>query len=177
MPNKETIQFILTGGTIDSYYNAIKDTAVPNKQSVLPQFIQGLKLYEKVIFTEICMKDSRDLVRTDLDKILKAVAKSKSKKIIITHGTYTMSDTARYLKAKLKKFDKTIVFTGSMIPLVGFSPSDAPFNLGYAIAKVLELTSGVYVCMNGKVFAPEEVMKVLYKGKFISMFGEKKGKK
>ncbi|MBI5733639.1 MAG: asparaginase [Candidatus Kerfeldbacteria bacterium] len=111
MFNKETIQFILTGGTIDSYYSAVKDTAVPNKQSVLPQFIQGLKLYEKVVFTEVCMKDSRDLARTDLDKILKAVVRSKSRKIIITHGTYTMSDTARYLKAKLKKLDKTIIFT------------------------------------------------------------------
>ncbi|MBI5733640.1 MAG: hypothetical protein HY973_01710 [Candidatus Kerfeldbacteria bacterium] len=64
-----------------------------------------------------------------------------------------------------------------MIPLVGFSPSDAPFNLGYAVAKVLELPPGVYVCMNGKVFEPEEVMKVLYKGKFISMLGENKKRK
>ncbi len=162
MPNKRIIEFILTGGTIDSYYSTAKDTAVPNQHSVIPQFMQGLKLYERVVFTEICMKDSRDLVRTDLEKIVKTVAKSKSRNIIITHGTYTMSDTARYLKAKLKNSNKTIVFTGSMIPLVGFSPSDAPFNLGYAVAKVLELPAGVYVCMNGRVFEPEEVMKILY---------------
>lgn len=177
MPNKTIIQFILTGGTIDSYYSATKDTAVPNEHSVIPQFIQGLKLYERVVFTEICMKDSRDLVRADLEKIVKTVAKSKNRNIIITHGTYTMSDTARYLQAKLRNLNKTIVFTGSMIPLVGFSPSDAPFNLGYAVAKVLELPAGIYVCMNGYVFEPEEVMKVLHRGKFISIFGEKKGQR
>ena len=60
-----------------------------------------------------------------------------------------------------------------MIPMVGFSPSDAPFNLGYAIAKVQELKAGIYVCMNGKAFNPEEVTKLLYKGKFVSLFGER----
>lgn len=94
-------------------------------------------------------------------------------KIIITHGTYTMPDTARYLKANLKRDDQTIVFTGSMIPLTGFSPSDAPFNLGYSIAKIQDLPAGIYVCMNGRVFSPNEVVKFLYGGRFVSVFGEK----
>ena len=82
-----------------------------------------------------------------------------------------MPDTARYLKAHLKRKSKTIILTGSMIPISGFSPSDAPFNLGFAIAKVLELPAGVYVCMNGQVFSPEEVAKVVREGRFVSMFG------
>jgi L-asparaginase/Glu-tRNA(Gln) amidotransferase subunit D len=60
-----------------------------------------------------------------------------------------------------------------MIPLMGFAPSDAPFNLGYSVAKAQELPSGIYVCMNGKVFSSEEVMKINVEGRFSSIFGEK----
>lgn len=100
--------------------------------------------------------------------------KSLHKKVIITHGTYTMPDSAKFLKANLKRKDQTIIFTGSMIPLLGFAPSDAPFNLGYAIARVQELKAGIYVAMNGKIFMPEEVVKLLSEGRFISVFEEKK---
>jgi len=118
------------------------------------------------------MKDSRDLTKQDLKKILTAVEKSPSKKIIITHGTYTMPDTARYLKTKLKRKNQTIIFTGSLIPLVGFSPSDASFNLGYSIAKIQNLDPGIYISMNGRIFSPEEVTKLLHQGRFISLFSQ-----
>ena len=170
---KPTIHFIITGGTIDSFYDGMKDTAIPNKESVLPSFISSLKLYEKIVFSEICMKDSRQLTTVDLKKIVKTIEQSPHKWIIITQGTYTMPDTAKYLRANLKRTDQTIVITGSMIPLIGFSPSDAPFNLGYSLAQVQNLAQGIYVCMNGKVFSPEEVIKVLYEGRFVSIFGEK----
>ncbi len=98
---KEAIHFIITGGTIDSFYDGIRDTAVTNKHSVVPDYIRSLRLYEKPIFTEVCMKDSRALTSQDRAGIVKAIKKSTSNKIIITHGTYTMPDTARYLKANL----------------------------------------------------------------------------
>lgn len=120
------------------------------------------------------MKDSRDLTRTDLKEILGAIENSKSKRIMITIGTYTMPDTARYLKENLKRDDQTIVLTASMIPIVGFSPSDGPFNLGYTLAKLQDLQSGVYVCMNGRVFSPNEVIKTISEGRFSSIFGEGK---
>jgi L-asparaginase len=166
---KETIPFILMGGTIDSYYESARDTAVPSKKSNVPAYIKGLKLYDKTIFSEICMKDSRSLDQNDLREMLETIEKSKNKRIIITHGTYTMPDSARYLKAHLKRKDQTIVFTGSMIPLIGFSPSDAAFNLGYALAKVEKLEPGIYLCMNGTVFSPEEVAKFISEGRFISI--------
>lgn len=169
---KKTIHFIITGGTIDSYYDPIKDAAVPNEKSIIPQFVKSLKLYNSVEFTEICMKDSRDIVKEDLNKILNAIEKSPNKNIIITHGTYTMPDTARFLKANLKRKDQIIIITGSMIPLVGFSPSDGPFSIGYSIAKSQDLKHGIYVCMNGKVFSSEEVMKISKEGRFVSIFGE-----
>ncbi|MCK5332438.1 asparaginase [Candidatus Parcubacteria bacterium] len=172
--SEKTIHFVITGGTIDSYYDSSKDTAVPNEKSIIPNFIKSLKLYNPVEFTNICMKDSRDIIESDLKKILITVEKSSNKKIIITHGTYTMPDTARFLKANLKRKDQTIIIMGSMIPLVGFSPSDGPFSIGYSIAKIQDLKPGIYICMNGRVFSPEEVMKVGKEGKFISIFGEGK---
>jgi len=170
---ERTIHFIITGGTIDSFYDSTKDTVVPNKKSIIPQFIGSLKLYDKSEFTVVCMKDSREIVKADLKKILDVIEKSPHKKIIITHGTYTMPDTSRFLKANLKRKDQTIIVTGSMIPLLGFSPSDGPFTIGYAIAKVQDLEKGIYVCMNGRVFSSEEVMKVNKEGRFSSIFGEK----
>ena len=169
----ETIHFIITGGTIDSLYDVTKDTVVPQEKSVIISFVKSLKLYNPTEFTVICMKDSRDIVKTDLKNILNAIEKSPHHKIIITHGTYTLPDTGRFLKANLNRKDQTIIITGSMIPLVGFSPSDGPFAIGYSIAKVQDLKSGIYVCMNGKVFIPEEVMKVNKEGKFSSLFGER----
>ena len=85
-----------------------------------------------------------------------------------------MPDTGRFLKANLKRDDQTVVITGSMIPLQGFSPSDGPFALGYAIAKAQDLKPGIYVCMNGRAFAPEEVLKIAKEGRFGSIFWENK---
>jgi len=167
---KDKLHFIITGGTIDSYYDGTKDTAVPNEHSVVPKFIKILKLYEECDFSEICMKDSRNLNGIDRKNILKAVKNSDSKRIIITHGTYTLPDTARYLQANLKNHNKVIIFVCSMIPLEGFTPTDAGFNIGYAVAKSQELPKGIYVCMNGKIFIPDEIIKLLSEGRFASIY-------
>jgi len=170
MTKKNNLHFILTGGTIDSYYDGVKDTAVPNEHSVVPKFVKILKLYEECLFTEVCMKDSRELNDSDKKNIIKAVTDSESKRIIITHGTYTLPDTARYLKAHLKDHGKVIIFVCSMIPLEGFSPTDAGFNIGYAVAKSQELSEGIYVCMNGRIFTPDEIIKMLSEGRFGSIY-------
>jgi L-asparaginase len=168
----ETIHFILTGGTIDSYWDGIADTAVPLEHSVVPEFIRSLKLYNATEFTEVCMKDSRKLNEDDRQNILSTVEQSNFTKIIITHGTYTAPDTARFLKVNLKRTDQTIILTSSMVPIRGFSPSDGPFNLGYAVAQIQSLKPGIYVCMNGRVFSPEEVVKAIQEGRFISVFNK-----
>jgi len=170
MNEDNKLHFIMTGGTLDSYYNGIKDTAVPNEHSGVPKFIKVLKLYEECEFVEVCMKDSRDLTSADRADILRAVADSPSRRIIITHGTYTLPDTARYLQANLKDSNKVIIFVCSMIPLEGFVPTDAGFNIGYAVAKSQELTEGIYVCMNGRIFTPDEVIKILSEGRFGSIY-------
>ena len=169
---KDTIKIILTGGTIDSVYDGTKDTAVPLKHSALPEFFKLLKLQDNVSFTEVCMKDSRQINAGDLKKISAIIVKSKEKRFIVTHGPYTMPDTARFLSANLKAKDKVIILTGSMIPITGFSPSDAPFNLGYALSSIKTLKPGVYVCMNGTIFSPNEVAKRISEGRFVSIFNK-----
>ena len=170
MNEDNKIHFILTGGTLDSHYDGSKDTVVPNEHSVVPKYIQSLKLYEEVEFTEICMKDSREINESDRKKIIEAISNSNDKRIIITHGTYTMPDTARYLSANLKENNKVIIFIASMIPLSGFTETDAGFNLGYAIAKSQDLKEGIYVCMNGRIFSPDEVVKIISEGRFGSIY-------
>ncbi|MBI4038996.1 asparaginase [Candidatus Daviesbacteria bacterium] len=166
----DSIHFILTGGTIDSYYDGTQDTVIPNEHSVIPEFINSVKLYNESIFTELFMKDSRAINQNDRKEILKTIEESPAQKIIITHGTYTLPDTARYLKANLKRNDQVIILTASMIPIKGFSPSDGTFNLGYALAKTQDLKPGIYVAINGNIFDPEEVIKIIQEGRFSSIY-------
>lgn len=162
----ETIHFIITGGTLDSHYDGTKDTAVPNTQSVVPEFINNLHLYVSVEYTTVCLKDSRDIANEDREAIVKVLNESDLTRFVITHGTYTMPDTARYIKKHLQREDQVIILTGSMIPLSGFTLSDGPFNLGFAIAQLEHLTPDVYVAMNGKIFQANEVTKNTNIGRF-----------
>ncbi|HRF20192.1 MAG TPA: asparaginase domain-containing protein, partial [Chitinophagaceae bacterium] len=84
-------------------------------------------------------------------------------RIIITHGTDTMSETAQYLAQKVK--NKTIVLTGAMIP-IKFGSSDGLFNLGSALAFAQTLPVGVYVAMNGRYFNWDNVRKNKQTGMF-----------
>lgn len=167
---KNLFHFVITGGTIDSFYDGTVDTVKPNEKSVLPDYIKSLKLYEEVAFSEICMKDSREITQDDLAAVLRAIEESEAENIIVTHGTYTMPDTARFLRANLKESKKRIVLTGSMIPMSGFTGTDGPFNLGFSMASALTLEPGIYVCMNGKVFSHDEVAKDIAEGRFYSIF-------
>lgn len=168
MNNIEPIEVIITGGTIDSKWDGSKDTAVVRKESVLPDYLNSLGLYNQISFKTVCMKDSREIDDEDRKEIIKAIEASSAQRIVITHGIYTMPDTAKYLVANLNNSDKMIVLLGSLTPLQGFDMSDAGFNLGYAFSQVLALEPGIYVCMNGKTFSPEGVTKDIETGKFYS---------
>jgi len=121
------------------------------------------------------MKDSRDITRADRALILRTVDNSSCNKVIITHGTYTIGQTLDYLQKNLKRNDQTIMLTGSMLPISGFAPSDGPFNLGYAIAKIEQLPAGIYVCMNANILLEKKiVVKKISKSKHTEFFGENK---
>lgn len=163
----------MTGGTIDSFYEGTKDTVVPNEHSVIPNYVKGLKLHIPAEFTEICMKDSRDLDVDDMEQVKQTIEQSAHKRFLVTIGTYCMPDVARFLEANLERENAVIILTGSMMPLFGFANSDAPFNLGFSLAEIVHLEPGIYVCMNGKIFHPNEIAKLIGQGRFVSIFSEK----
>ena len=102
------------------------------------------------------MIDSLEMTDEDRSLIAHQCTQCEEDKIVITHGTDTMSETARLLAEKIK--NKTIVLTGAMIP-IKFGSSDGLFNLGSALAFAQTLPSGVYVAMNGRYFNWNNVRK------------------
>lgn len=168
MSSKPKIDVVITGGTIDSEWNAAQDTSVVADESVVPKYFKKLDTDIEVTFNTVCMKDSRSLLPEDLRQICEAVDDSPSDKVLITHGTYTMPDTARYLEANMKT-KKAVILTGALVPLSGFEMSDAGFNLGFAIARLLTMEPGVLLCMQGRVFTPQEVAKNMSEARFFSI--------
>jgi L-asparaginase len=156
------IQVFITGGTFDKEYNELdgslyfKETHV---QEMLEKGRSRLDLQTQTLF----MKDSLEFTETERAKIQQACANAASDRILITHGTDTMTQTADYLAQHI--MSKTIVLTGAMIPYK-FGSSDGMFNLGSALAFVQILPPGVYISMNGKIFEAGSVRKNLSKGEF-----------
>ena len=155
------VHIIKTGGTIEFH-----DPAYEDMNNILLKLDSSIDSYlSKLIqphFTysieQAFSKDSRDITEEDRQKLLAAIASSPHKNIVITHGTFTMRNTAEFIEKQLPK-DKKIIITGAMIPITGFASSDAGFNLGYAIGLLDSLEPGVYLSMNGGVFSSSEVRK------------------
>jgi len=159
-----TIKLLLTGGTIDKHYNE-SNGELDFAETHLPEILKLGRNQSEIVIEQLMLKDSLDMTDADRNVILEACQKSKQSKILITHGTDTMVETARVLGDE--KLGKTIVLVGAMVPYV-FKHSDALFNVGFALAAVQVLSEGVYVAMNGKIFNYDEVMKNKEKGQFES---------
>jgi L-asparaginase len=109
------------------------------------------------------MVDSLEMTDEDRDLIVHQCNNCDESKIVITHGTDTMADTAKVLAKKVQ--DKTVILTGAMIP-IKFGSSDGLFNLGSALAFAQTLPAGVYVAMNGRYFNANNVRKNKQTGVF-----------
>lgn len=156
------IKLLLTGGTIDKHYNQSNGELGFDKTHILEILELGHN-HAEVIIEEVMFKDSLDMDDTDRQTIFSACEKTTQNKILITHGTDSMVDTATVLgKGKL---GKTIVLLGAMVPYE-FKHSDAMFNLGFSLAAVQTLKHGVYIVMNGKVFDWDKVRKNREQGVF-----------
>lgn len=155
------ILFLITGGTIDSAYYPPTETPEPNAHSILPEYLENtVKSYLDLQIQTVCMKDSGDLTLEDRQEILHRIQHSSCDKILITHGTTAMTITQDFLHDHRDQLiGKTIVLTGSMIPLKEFAMSDAGFNLGFALAILEYLKPGVYIAMHGQIFEPGKVSK------------------
>jgi L-asparaginase len=156
------IRILITGGTFDKEYNELTGELF-FKDTHLPEMLKLGRCRVDVDIRTLMMIDSLDMTEQDRALIADHCIKAEEKKIIITHGTDTMADTARFLAGRIT--DKTIVITGAMIPYK-FGSSDGLFNLGSAMAFVQSLPHGVYVAMNGRFFPWNNVRKNRKTGEF-----------
>lgn len=156
------IKIFVTGGTFDKEYNELKGTLF-FKESHLPEMLKLARSKLKIDISTLMMIDSLDMTDADRKIILEKCKKTKEDKILITHGTDTMIETAKVLASSTK--NKTIVLTGAMIPYK-FGSSDGLFNLGSSLAFVQTLPQGVYISMNGKCFRWDNLKKNKKTGMF-----------
>lgn len=154
-PGNERIRLLITGGTFDKEYDEINGRLFFKDSHVGEMLALGRCKLEVEVRT-LMMVDSLEMTEADREIIVEQCRATKETRIVITHGTDTMEETARVLAAKLK--DKTIVLTGAMVPYK-FGSSDGLFNLGSALAFVQTLSPGVYVAMNGRCLRAERVQK------------------
>ena len=159
------IQIFITGGTFDKEYNEITGKLY-FKDTHLKEMLSLGRSQLDVQITTLMMIDSLNMTNDDRYTILESCKNCLLDKIIITHGTDTMIDTAKFLAKD--NIDKTIVFTGAMIP-IDFGSSDGLFNLGSAMGFVQSLESGIYIAMNGRCFNYDKVRKNTKTGIFESL--------
>lgn len=155
------VHILKMGGTIefiDPSYDAINKKLMKLDSSIESYLKNLIQPHFNFSTESIVEKDSRDINTTDREKLAKVVNSTPHQNIIITHGTFTMRETAQFLEQK-QFADKKIILTGSMVPLTGFTVSDAGFNLGFVIASFESIKPGVYLSMNGGIFTSSEVEK------------------
>jgi len=157
-----SIKVIVTGGTIDKEYNEISGSLYFKKTQIF-EMLALSRLNLDTDIEELMLVDSLEMNTSQREKISESCLRTKSNKIVITHGTDTMVTTARFLADK--NIDKTVVLTGAMVPYK-LGRSDGSFNLGNALAFVQTMPSGVYICMNGQIFNWNNVTKNKDLGKF-----------
>ena len=155
------IKFFAVGGTIDKvYFDALSRYEVGD--SNINDILQNARVNFDYEIASLLKKDSLDMTEQDRLIVLKAVHDELNDKIIITHGTDTMIETA---EALISIKDKVIVLTGAMEP-AKFKTSDAVFNLGSAVAAVQVLPVGIYLAISGRIFTPDNVRKNRAKKQF-----------
>ncbi len=157
------ILVLTTGGTIDKhYFDALSEYQIID--SGIPELLREARVAAPHRVEEVCRKDSLELTDADRAAIVARAAAAEEAHIVITHGTDTMTETARALAAVAP--GKTIVLTGALSP-ARFAESDAAFNLGMAFAAAQIAPPGVYIAMSGQLFDGLNVRKDRDAGRFV----------
>ncbi len=156
------IRIFITGGTFDKEYNELNGQLY-FKDTHMNELLEKGRCRVPVEIRTLMMVDSLEMTNGDRELIAHQCNQCEETQIVVTHGTDTMSETAKVLAEKVK--DKTIVLTGAMIP-IKFGSSDGLFNLGSAMAFAQSLPPGVYVAMNGRYFNWDNVRKNKQTGVF-----------
>jgi L-asparaginase len=157
-------RIIITGGTFDKRYDAIKGE-LTFTETHLPALLEQARVKLPLAVDIRLLIDSLQMTEEHRGQVLQACRDSAERSIVVVHGTDTMVQTAQVVgRAAL---DKTVVFTGAMVPY-SVQGSDAPFNLGFALAAATTLPPGAYVAMNARIFAWDDVEKDREAGVFKS---------
>ena len=151
----ERIRVFVTGGTFDKEYDELSGRLY-FKDTHLDEMLRLARCRIDVAVTTLLMKDSLDMDDSDRRLVVERCREVSESRIVVTHGTDTMAETARALHAA--GIGKTVVLTGAMIPYA-FGSSDGLFNLGSALSFAQVLPTGVWVAMNGRVFPGDSVRK------------------
>lgn len=158
------ILVLTTGGTIDkAYFDALSEYQIVD--SGIPALIAQARVALPFRVVELMRKDSLELTDADRALIAAAVREAPETRVVITHGTDTMTETAKALAAIP---GKTMVLTGALSP-ARFADTDAPFNLGMAFATAQVAAPGVWIAMSGQVFDGLNVRKDRAAGKFVAI--------
>lgn len=156
-------RIIVTGGTFDKHYDAIKGE-LTFKETHLPVILEQARVTIPIAIEVNQLIDSLHMTDEHRERVLVACKAAPEERIVVIHGTDTMAQTAEVVgRAAL---GKTIVFTGAMIPY-SVQGSDALFNLGFAVAMSQALAPNAYVAMNGRVFTWDDVSKDKAAGVFV----------
>jgi L-asparaginase len=148
------IRFISTGGTIDKiYFDAMSQFEIGDSQ-VKHILSEGLVNFDFDVVS-LMQKDSLDITPEDRQSLRDYIENDDAQHYVVTHGTDTMAETATYLSGMA---GKTIVLTGALSP-ARFRTTDAIFNIGLAVGAVQTASPGIYIAMNGIVFAGDAVSK------------------
>ena len=164
-----TIRIFVTGGTFDKEYDELEGKLF-FKDSHIHEMLELGRARVEVEVRTLMMVDSLEMSEADREIILENCVRCPEERIVITHGTDTMEDTARLLGYRIS--DKTIVLTGAMVPYK-FGSSDGLFNLGSALAFAQTLPRGVFIAMNGRFFSWDNVRKNRKTGEFEEIGGHR----
>jgi L-asparaginase len=158
------IKLLLTGGTIDKQYNYLT-AEMDYVNTHIRQMLKQARSRVDLDIEQLMLLDSLEITETQRQQIVERCLASQTNKVVVTHGTDTIVQTAKKLAGGGVSDTKTVVLVGSMIPYV-FKGSDALFNLGAAITAVQLLGPGVFITMNGKIFSWDNVIKNREIGEF-----------
>lgn len=161
---QQSLLVLTTGGTIDkNYFDALSEYQIVD--SAIGTLLKEARVALPYRIEELMKKDSLDINDADRTRIAERVAAAEENCIVITHGSDTMTETAKVL-ADIP--GKTIVLVGALAP-ARFAESDAPFNLGMAVATAQVAPPGIWITMSGEVFNGLKVRKDRDAGKFVSI--------
>jgi len=162
------VLLLITGGTIGSEWSPANDTALVMATDSVTEYLRDFIRPDFTVNQKIItMKDSREITDDTRRDLVAAIVGSDCDNIIITHGTYTMAETAKFITENLSEIgNRKIILIGSFWPLKGYAPSDAPFNIGFAFGALLNCQPGVYIAMHSQLFTPDSVHKDLENAKF-----------